>query len=331
MTTEQNIKELLMKVKEPEQGVPLTDTKMIQSIKVDDDKNVTIHIGHESEQYPFRTQLINSIKKELTAMEGLGEIEVNVGQKPSQPLMNEIPLPNIKNVIVVSSGKGGVGKSTVSVYIARALEKMGLKVGLLDADAYGPNIPNILNCFDRPGESEDNKILPVPYEGMHFLSLGSMLEPGQAVVWRGPMLHKLLSQFFADVKWGELDYLVVDLPPGTGDVQLSVVQSVRLAGAIVVTTPQDLSVADVQKGIDMFKQVNVDILGVIENMSYFQCDECGAKKNIFGEGGGSKVAKQYDLPLLTELPLDPALNTGTNDKALKYFNKVAEQLHEKLK
>lgn len=328
MITQGNILEVLKTVNETEQNKPLTELRMIKDIVING-SDVELALQFRSDHYPFRSKLEKDVTNALEKLPDIGKVSVTIEAKPKQPLMESIPLPNIKDVIVVSSGKGGVGKSTVSVHLAKAMHKQGFKVGLLDADAYGPNIPTILNCYERPTHHE-NKLIPVSHEGIKFLSLGSLTEPGKAVVWRGPMLHKMLRQFFTDVEWGELDYLIIDLPPGTGDVQLSIVQSVQLSGAVVVTTPQKLAVEDSKKGIHMFEEVNVDILGVIENMSYFQCSGCNEKTYLFGNEGGVKLAEEGKFPLLAQLPVDPTLGSADSEKGLEYFKPVVDTIHRSL-
>lgn len=212
------------------------------------------------------------------------------------------PLPGIKNLIAVSSGKGGVGKTTVAVNIAAALAASGKKVGLLDTDVYGPNVPLMVGISEQP-IVENQKIVPLEAHGMKVMSMG-FLNPGdKPVVWRGPMLHGVVKQFLSDVNWGELDYLIIDMPPGTGDVQLSLAQLVPVQGAIVVTTPQEVATADVRKAINMFEQVGVPLVGVVENMSYFICDKCSERHEIFGSGGGDSLAKQFHTVLLGRIPI----------------------------
>lgn len=219
-------------------------------------------------------------------------------------------LPGIKTIIAVGSGKGGVGKTTVAVNLAIALAKMGHKTGLLDADIYGPNVPLMMGATAQPKLVGDNRIEPLESFGVKLISVG-LLNPGdKPLVWRGPMLHQMIRQFLQQVDWGELDYLVVDLPPGTGDVVISLVQTVPLTGAVVVTTPSDVSLQDGRKAIEMFKQVKVDILGIVENMSHFTCPNCQHQIDIFSKGGGERTAKQFGLPLLGEIELDPNIRKG---------------------
>jgi len=229
------------------------------------------------------------------------------GAQPAQGKDNLIP--GVKHVIAVSSGKGGVGKSTVAANLACAVALTGAKVGLLDADLYGPNIPMMMGGTTGP-EQKDGKILPVEIHSVKLISMGFLVPEEAPLVWRGPMVHQYLQAFFRDVLWGELDYLLIDLPPGTGDVQLSLSQMVPLAGAITVTTPQEVALYDVRKGMAMFQKVNVPLLGIIENMSYFVCGHCGERTEIFSYGGGERAAEKLGVPFLGRIPIDPAIRDG---------------------
>ena len=228
------------------------------------------------------------------------------GQRPAGPQ----PIPGVDAIIAVGSGKGGVGKTTISVNLAIALAKLGYKVGLLDADVYGPNVPMMLGTSATPRVVGENRIEPLNAYGLKALSVG-FLNPGdKPLIWRGPMLHQIMRQFMEQVEWGKLDYLVVDLPPGTGDVAISLIQTVPLTGAIVVTTPSDVSLADGRKALEMFRQVKVDVLGIVENMSAFVCPHCNHEIDIFSKGGGARTAELFGLPLLGQLNLDPDVRLG---------------------
>jgi ATP-binding protein involved in chromosome partitioning len=231
---------------------------------------------------------------------------------PAAPVgMNQkAPIPGVKNLIAVASGKGGVGKTTVAVNLSIALRQMGATVGLLDADVYGPNVPLMLGTAEQPRALDDRHIVPVEAYGLRLISMG-LLNPGdKPMIWRGPMLHSVIQQFLRSVEWGELDYLVVDLPPGTGDVQLTLIQTVPLTGAIVVTTPSVVALADVRKAIEMFRQVNVEVLGVVENMSFFNCPHCAGRIDVFGHGEGKRMADLFGVPLLGEIEMDPQIRIG---------------------
>ncbi len=220
------------------------------------------------------------------------------------------PLPGVDAIIAVGSGKGGVGKTTLAVNLALALAKMGHKVGLLDADVYGPNVPLMLGSSVTPQLSADSRIQPVERFGLKVMSVGYMNPGDKPLIWRGPMLHQIMREFMQRVDWGALDYLVVDLPPGTGDVAISLIQTVPLTGAIVVSTPSDVSLQDARKAIEMFKQVKVDLIGFVENMSFFTCPHCHHEIDIFSKGGGQRTAEQFGLPFLGQIEIDPDIRKG---------------------
>ena len=229
---------------------------------------------------------------------------------PPGPGMTKEPIAGVKYLVAVASGKGGVGKTTVAVNLAIALKNMGSKVGLLDADVYGPNVPVMLGTNEQPRALDERTIIPVEAYGMKMISMG-LLSPGdKPLIWRGPMLHSVIQQFLRSVRWGELDYLIVDLPPGTGDVQLTLIQSAVISGAVLVTTPSVVALADVRKAVEMFRQVNVEILGVVENMSYFACPHCAGKIDVFGHGEGERMAKTFGVPFLGEIEIDPQIRIG---------------------
>ena len=248
----------------------------------------------------------------------------------------------IKNIVVVASGKGGVGKSTISVNLATSLAKKKIKVGLLDADIYGPSIPKMLGITDKPNVSKNKKILPYDKFGLKSMSIGNMVPQDGSVIWRGAMASNAIRQLVNDVEWGDLDYLFIDLPPGTGDIQLSLCQSFSISGAVIVSTPQEISLLDVRKAINMFKKVNVPILGIIENMSYFLCEKCETKHKIFGNGGAKSEAKKLGVPFLSEIPLDILLRSSAdegkpivlqepNHLISKKFLQIARLISNKLK
>ena len=227
-----------------------------------------------------------------------------------QAMPERQPIPGVKNLVAIASGKGGVGKTTVAVNLALALSKLGNKVGLLDADVYGPNVPIMLGTSQEPLATMDRRIVPVEVQGLKMISMG-LLNPGdKPMIWRGPMLHSVITQFLRSVQWGELDHLIIDLPPGTGDVQLTLIQTVAVTGAVVVTTPSTVALADVRKAIEMFRQVNVEVLGVVENMSSFACPHCGKAIDIFGHGEGARTAREYGVPVLGEIEIDPRIRIG---------------------
>src|ERR1700730_13363839 len=233
-------------------------------------------------------------------------------QHPGQQQPSPQPLPGVNAIIAVGSGKGGVGKTTLSVNLAIALSKMGHKVGLLDGDVYGPNVPLMLGTNEQPKVMGENQIAPINSHGLKVISVG-FLNPGdKPLIWRGPMLHSIIKQFLGSVQWGQLDYLVIDLPPGTGDVALSLIQTVPLTGAIVVSTPSDVSLQDARKAIEMFRQMKVDLVGMVENMSYFVCPHCNHQTDIFSRGGAEKTAKQFGVSYLGEVQLDPDIRKASD-------------------
>jgi ATP-binding protein involved in chromosome partitioning len=237
------------------------------------------------------------------------------GRKPYMPPghaapQERMPIEGVKNLIVVASGKGGVGKTTVAVNLAIALSRMGSAVGLLDADVYGPNVPLMLGTEEQPQALSEREILPVEACGLKVISMGLLMPGDKPMIWRGPMLHSVIQQFLRSVIWGKLDYLIVDLPPGTGDVHLTLIQTVPVTGAVVVTTPSIVALADVRKAIEMFRQVNVEILGVVENMSYLTCPHCHERVDVFGQGEGRRVAEQFGVPLLGEIEIEPKIRIG---------------------
>lgn len=245
-------------------------------------------------------------------------------------------LPEVRHKIAVSSGKGGVGKTTISVNLAVALARLEAVVGLLDADIYGPNVPMMMGVKKQP-ETENRKIVPLENHQVKLMSLGFIANKDSPVIWRGPIVGKMIQQFIDDVNWGPLDYLVVDLPPGTGDAQLTLAQTIEISGALIVTTPQNVALEDVSRSIEMFNKVEVPILGVVENMSYFICPCCGDKAHLFGSGGGTQIAKEYDIPILGQIPTNPAIrqggdtgnpiSTGDTEEALA-FTMIARKIIE---
>src|SRR5438309_11322746 len=231
---------------------------------------------------------------------------------PPRPMgqPEKMPIPGVKTLIAVASGKGGVGKTTVAVNLAIALARAGAAVGLMDADVYGPNVPLMLGTEEQPRALSERQILPVEAYGLKMISMGLLAPADKPMIWRGPMLHSVVQQFLRSVQWGELDHLIVDLPPGTGDVQLSLIQNVPLTGAVLVTTPSAVALADVRKAIEMFRQVNVEVLGIVENMSYFACPHCHNRVDVFGHGEGRRIVEVDGVPLLGELEIDPEIRAG---------------------
>jgi ATP-binding protein involved in chromosome partitioning len=299
------VERALSTVMEPELHRDLMTLKMVRDIRVDGGV-VGMRIVLTTPACPLKDRIRRDVESALVGrVPGVEKVEIawdaNVTSTRGVPGRQEIP--GVRNVVAVSAGKGGVGKTTVSVNVALALLQAGARVGLLDADVYGPNVPIMLGLRGQP-TSAGERIVPLTGHGLRAMSIGLILKPDQAVVWRGPMLSGAIRQFLYDVEWGQLDYLVVDLPPGTGDAQLSLAQSIPLTGSVIVTTPQDVSIADVSRGIQMFRQLKVPVLGVVENMSLHVCSHCGHSEHIFGAGGGERMGKEYGVDVLGSLPLD---------------------------
>ena len=303
--TEQQIQDQLRNLVDPNTRKDYVTTKSARNIRVDGDKvSVELLLG-----YPAKSQLEpirEEVAKALRAIPGVGGVSVNVQMKiVSHAAQRGVKLvPGIKNIVAVASGKGGVGKSTTAVNLALALAEEGASVGVLDADIYGPSQPIMLGIRGRP-ESRDGKTLePMEGHGIQAMSIGFLIDPDTPMVWRGPMVTQALEQLTNETRWREVDYLVVDLPPGTGDIQLTLAQRVPVTGAIIVTTPQDIALIDARKGLKMFEKVGIPILGIVENMSLHVCTQCGHEEPIFGEGGGERMCQEYNVEFLGALPLD---------------------------
>ncbi|MBA2398440.1 MAG: Mrp/NBP35 family ATP-binding protein [Bradyrhizobium sp.] len=233
-------------------------------------------------------------------------------QSPASPMSKQAEIPGVAAVIAVASGKGGVGKSTTALNLALGLRDLGLRVGLLDADIYGPSVPRLTGIHEKPKLNDDRKMIPIERFGLSIMSIGFLVEEETAMIWRGPMVMSAITQMLRDVAWGTLDILVVDMPPGTGDAQLTLAQNVPLKGAVIISTPQDLSLIDARRGLAMFRKVNVPVLGIVENMSYFQCPECGTRSDIFGHGGARHEAERLGVPFLGEIPLHMSIRTTSD-------------------
>jgi ATP-binding protein involved in chromosome partitioning len=283
---------------------------MVKSIAIEGPK-VAFTIELTTPACPLKDEIEGNARAVLTGI-GAEAIEITWGAmvRRATPQQAEAILPNVKNVIAVGSGKGGVGKSTVSVNLAVALAQAGARVGLLDADITGPNIPMMLGVTGQPKASENNKITPLERHGVKCISIQFFVPEGQPIVWRGPLVGGAIQQFLRDVEWGDLDYLVVDLPPGTSDAQLTLAQSVPLSGAVLVTTPQEVALSDVGKALAMFKRLSVPILGLVENMTAFACPHCGELTEIFGRGGGERFCQEHGIDFLGGVPLDVTVRQG---------------------
>ena len=306
---EAQVIEALSHVVEPELHKDLVTLKMVRDVRIDDGV-VKFTIVLTTPACPMKAEIESTARAAVMALPGVKDVEVTFDSSvPSDPrLVGKMDI-GVKNAVAVASGKGGVGKSTIAVNLAVSLANNGASVSLLDADIYGPNIPMMMGVNERP-DSINNRIQPVMGHGVKLMSMGFLIDEGAPVIWRGPMIHSALRQFLGEVDWGDPDYLVVDLPPGTGDASLSLAQSLSLTGVVIVTTPQDVALLDVSKSIAMFDQLEVPVLGVVENMRYFVCQHCGQQTDIFGHGGGQALAEQMKVPFLGEVPLDTVVRAG---------------------
>jgi ATP-binding protein involved in chromosome partitioning len=323
MITIENIKEKLSNISYPGFTKSIVDFGFVKDIAVDGNK-VALYVEITSSAEEVEKELRENITKELTM---LGAIDLNIAiSKPQAPkqMSNSMTgnnmTPQVKNFVMVSSGKGGVGKSTTSVNLAIALAMQGKKVGLLDADIYGPNIPRMMGLEHNEPEIIGNKIMPYKAYGVEVMSMGSLVEEGKALVWRGAMIQKAIQQLLRDILWSELDVLVIDMPPGTGDAQLTLAQSVPVAAGINVTTPQHVALDDSRRSLEMFSKLHIPIAGIIENMSGFVCPKCGEESDIFGKGTCDDLAKEYNTKVLANIPIEPSIRVGGDDgKPIVYF------------
>lgn len=313
--TEERVFEALRKVQDPELHRDIVSLGMVKNLAVGNGR-VSFTVELTTPACPLRETIDADCKKALAELGGVNTVEINFGAqvRGSKAGAGQTDLlPTVKNVVLVAAGKGGVGKSTVAANLAVALKMHGAATGLLDADIYGPSVPIIMGVQGEPKQIDvdgGRKIQPATAHGLPVMSIGFFLDPEQAVIWRGPMLGKALHQLMADVHWGDLDYLVVDMPPGTGDVQITFSQQLKVSGALLVATPQQVALADVVRAKSMFDKVMIPIVGMVENMSYFICDGCGKKHEIFSRGGAQRAAERFNIPFLGEIPITPALREG---------------------
>jgi ATP-binding protein involved in chromosome partitioning len=308
MVSEKEVMAALSKVQEPELHRDLVTLNMIHDLKIDGGK-VSFTVMLTTPACPLRTQIEREAREAVAALPGVIGVEVKLDANvPSDGRPRGLLTLPIRNAVAIASGKGGVGKSTVAVNVAVVLAESGARVGLLDADIYGPNIPTMMGVRHLPPSTEE-KLVPAEAYGVKMMSIGFLVRPDQPLIWRGPMLHSAIRQFLSDVEWGELDYLVVDLPPGTGDAALSLAQSMPLSGGIIVTLPQQVSLDDARRGLEMFRQLNVPVFGVVENMSYLELPD-GTRMDVFGTGGGERLAREGDVPFIGAIPMDPEVRVG---------------------
>ena len=329
----------LSMVQEPELHKDLVTLNMVHDVVIDGGK-VAFTVTLTTPACPLRGVIEKNARQAVMGVPGVEQVEVQFDSNvPSDGRSRGVMQMQVKNAVAVASGKGGVGKSTVSVNLAVALAQSGAKVGLLDADIYGPNVPTMMGVSALPGMNGE-KLIPALAYGVKIMSIGFMVPQGKALIWRGPMLHSAIRQFLSDVEWGDLDYLIIDLPPGTGDAQLSLAQSLPLSGGLIVTLPQAVSVEDASRGMQMFQQLNIPILGVVENMSYLELPD-GTRMDVFGEGGGKKMAEDSQVAFLGAIPMDPQVRIGGDNgapvvvsqpdtAAAKALRSIAEQLAAQL-
>jgi len=337
--TQDQILKALTQVNDPDLNRDIVSLGFVKHVKIEND-NVSFAIELTTPACPVRDQMKEQAIQSVRALPGVKRVEVTMAShvRPSIPAQAaERLVPTIKNIVAVASGKGGVGKSTVSANLALALAKTGARVGLMDADVYGPSIPTILGITETPQVTDERRMIPVQHGGLKVISMAFFMKPDEAVIWRGPMLHKTVEQFLGGVEWGELDYLLCDMPPGTGDTQLSLCQLIPLTGAVIVSTPQDVALNVAQKAIAMFKKLNAPVLGIIENMSFHVCRHCGKRDDVFGSGGAKATAERMGIPFLGAIPLDttiretsdagkPIVLSDPDSPVAKAFTTVAENL-----
>ncbi len=344
LPTEEQIREALKAVKFPGFNRDIVSFGIVKSIVIGEEVTVTLHVVTRDANIPAQIE-----REAAGALKQFGKINVQMTtqQPPSQgqmPMAGQSPsrpgIPGVKTIIAVASGKGGVGKSTVAVNLACAMNQLGKRIGLMDADIYGPSVPKMMGASGQPTIT-DEKLDPVENFGLKMMSMALLLEANAAVIWRGPMIMKAIQQFTLAVNWGELDTLVVDMPPGTGDAQLSLVQTVVLDGGVIVTTPQDVALDVARRGIQMFEKVNVKILGIVENMSYYVCPHCHERDDVFGHGGGKQEAERLEVPFLGEIPLFteiricgdkglPVMIAAPDSEPAKAFRRCAEAVLKQL-
>jgi ATP-binding protein involved in chromosome partitioning len=336
--TEADVYGALAQVKDPDLHKDIVRLGFIKDLKIEGG-DVSFRVVLTTPACPVREQLQEQARAVVAELPGVTSVRVTMDAEvpKGRGIGEKVSVPGVRNIIAVSSGKGGVGKSTVAVNLAASLARDGARVGLMDADVYGPNVPLMLGVADARPSVSGNKLLPIEAHGVRMVSM-AVLKPGdEPLIVRGPILHTLVRQFLQDVEWGELDYLIVDMPPGTGDVQLSLAQLVPVQGAVLVTTPQAVALADVRRALRMFETVNVPVLGVVENMSYFIAPDTGKRYNIFGEGGGRKLSEEYDVPFLGAVPLGldvrasgdegvPVVLSAPDSPQSEAFRRVAEEV-----
>lgn len=305
---EERVLEALREVSDPDLDEDIVSLGLVNDVEIEgDEARVSLALG--TPYAPNESAIADRVREVLRTH----DLEPVLSARYPPHEDPEGPLASVKNVIAISSGKGGVGKSTVSINVATALAARGARVGLFDADVYGPDIPRMAGSTERPKATADERLIPPEKYGMKLMSMAFLIGEDDPIIWRGPMVHKVLTQLWDDVVWGELDYMVIDLPPGTGDTQLTMLQTIPITGSVVVTTPQQVAVDDAQRGLEMFGRHDTIVLGIVENMGAFTCPDCGSTHDIFGEGGGEALAERADVPFLGRIPLDPSIRTGGDE------------------
>lgn len=340
--TEQQVLAALSTVQEPELGGDLVSRRMIKDLKITGG-TVAFAVELTTPACPLKDEIQTECERAVRAVPGVSDVQVTftANVRPKAGVPDQAMIPGVAHVIAVAAGKGGVGKSTLAANLAVALAQEGARVGLLDADVYGPSTPLMLGVYGQPQAYENEQgqpvIVPLEAHGVKVMSVGFMIDENQPVIWRGPMVTQLLRQFLYNVAWAPLDYLIIDMPPGTGDVALTLAQSLPLDGAVIVTTPQQVATADVLKGMQMFRKVNVPLLGIVENMAFFVAPDTGTRYDIFGTGGAERLARHADLPLLGQVPLGmsvrsggdegrPAVTSSVPDAYADVFRQIAQQV-----
>ncbi len=340
MPTEQQVLQALSVVEDPDLHRDIVSLGFVKRLALDG-STVSFDLELTTPACPVKDELKARCEEVVGALEGVSRVDVTLSAEVRRPRPAGEIMPGVKNVIAVASGKGGVGKSTTAANLALALVAEGASVGLLDADIYGPSMPTMFGTHAKPMPAGEDRIHPVFAQGIKLMSIGFLVDPDQPMVWRGPMVHGALSQFLRQVEWGELDYVIVDMPPGTGDAQLTLTQLAPLAGAVIVTTPQQVALIDARKGLKMFEQVKVPVLGIVENMAYFVCDGCDKEHDIFTRGGGRRAAEELGVPLLGEVPLEggvttsgdagqPIVGRDPDSPAAQAFRKLAREVARQL-
>ncbi len=336
------VENLLKSFVDPNTATDLVSAKSVKNIAVEgNDVSIKIELGYPAKSY--LPELKTNLEQKLATLPGIGKITLDIGIHIVAHSVQKTlkPLSGVKNIIAVASGKGGVGKSTTSVNLALALATEGAQVGILDADIFGPSIPTMLGLSGQPDVVNANFMIPKISFGIQTMSIGYLVDPDQAMIWRGPMVTGALQQLLSQTQWTNLDYLIIDLPPGTGDIQLTLAQQIPVSGAVVVTTPQDIALIDAQRGISMFEKVNVPILGLVENMSIHICSQCGHEEAIFGQGGGLAIAEKNNVELLGSLPLDinirekadsgrPTVASDPDSRPAEMYKAIARKMAAKL-